>query len=123
MKAKLSIAGLLLIIIVCFTITFKNLAPVEDDGYRSARERALIKKFDKDGDGKLGKEEMKAVAQAEAERRQAWIKEFDTDGDGEISQQEKEAMEIKMIKSKKERGKGEKKRVDEKGKASRLIEK
>ena len=91
MKNKLVIAGLLVVILICFGITFRNLAPVQDDGYRSPRERALLKQFDRDGDGELSKEERKAAAIASAKRKAAFIKEWDTNGDGMLSGEEKEA--------------------------------
>ena len=64
MKKKLAIAGLVTMIIICMAITYRNLAPVQDDGYRSARERAVIKKFDKTGDGELSWSEEKEAEEA-----------------------------------------------------------
>lgn len=89
MKKKLSIAGLVTVIIACFAITSRNLAPIQDDGYRSPRERAMIKEFDKNGDGELNKQELKAAKLARAKKRQDFIKKYDTDGDGKISAKEK----------------------------------
>jgi len=91
MKKNLAIAGLTSLIIICLAITYRNLAPVQDDGYRSARERAVIKKFDKDGDGKLSRSEQKEAKKAMAKQREEWIKKFDTNGDGKISAEEKGA--------------------------------
>ena len=91
MKKNLAIAGLTSLIIICLAITYRNLAPVQDDGYKSARERAVIKKFDKDGDGELSRNEEKEAEKAMAKQRAEWIKKFDTDGDGKISAEEKEA--------------------------------
>jgi len=55
----------------------------------------MLKKFDKDGDGKLNEEEKRA---ARVGMRQHWekkkaemMKEFDTDGDGKLSDEEKKA--------------------------------
>ena len=96
MKTTLSIVGLLVVIAVCLGIVAKNVFIEEDDGYRSSRERALIKKFDKDGDGELNREERKAIEEAEAKRRLEYIKKFDRDGDGELSREEKEAAQGSM---------------------------
>ncbi len=91
MKKKLAVAGLTTMIIICLAITYRNLAPVQDDGYRSARERAVIKKFDKDGDGELNRNEEKEAEKAMAKQRAEWIEKFDTNGDGKISAEEKGA--------------------------------
>ena len=91
MKKKLAVAGLATVIVICFAITFRNLAPVQDDGYRSPRERAMIKKFDKDGDGELSNQERKEAKRSYAKERQDFIQQFDKDGDGKISAEEKAA--------------------------------
>ncbi len=96
MKKTLSLVGLLVVIAVSFGIVAKNLFIEEDDGYRSSRERALIKKFDKDGDGELNREERKAIEEAEAKERLEYLKKFDRDGDGKISREEKEAARDSM---------------------------
>ena len=49
----------------------------------------MIKKFDKDGDGKLNEEERKAAEEA---RKAEMLKRFDKDGDGKISDEERKAM-------------------------------
>jgi beta-lactamase regulating signal transducer with metallopeptidase domain/Ca2+-binding EF-hand superfamily protein len=50
-----------------------------------------IKKYDKDGDGKLSSEEMKAMWADQAEQ---WrIKRYDKDGDGKLNDEERAAME------------------------------
>ncbi len=95
MKTKLAIFGLIAVIVVCFGIVSKNLFIEEDDGYRSSRERALIKKFDKDGDGELDKAEKQAIRKAEVERKKErereWVAKYDKDGDGKLSREEAEA--------------------------------
>ena len=91
MKKIVSIIALLAIIATCLAIVFRNLGPGEDDGYRSSRERAFIKKFDKDGDGELSKEERQAADKASEERKLQYIKKFDKDGDGELSKEERQA--------------------------------
>jgi hypothetical protein len=91
MKKKLAVAGLTTMIFICLAITYRNLAPVQDDGYRSARERAVIKKFDEDGDGELSRKEEKKAEKAMAKQRAEWITKFDTNGDGKISAEEKGA--------------------------------
>ena len=90
MKHKLSITALAAIILVCMGVTLRNLGPA-DDGYRSAKRKAWIKKFDKDGDGRLNKEEKSVAEEEQRERERAWMKKFDTNGDGEITREEKEA--------------------------------
>ena len=59
----------------------------------------MVKKFDKDGDGKLSDEE-KAAAKTEMEAKRAEMhKEFDKDGDGKLSDEERKAMhEAYMLK-------------------------
>ncbi|MES2925049.1 MAG: hypothetical protein V4819_26065 [Verrucomicrobiota bacterium] len=50
----------------------------------------VLKKFDKDGDGKLSQEEGKAAREAmQAER----IKKYDKDGDGKLSDEERKTMQ------------------------------
>ena len=48
-KQTLTLFGLSLVIVLGFGITCKS-GPVTDDGYRSARERAMLKPFDVNGD-------------------------------------------------------------------------
>ncbi|MDD4869996.1 MAG: EF-hand domain-containing protein [Kiritimatiellae bacterium] len=65
----------------------------------------ILKKFDKDGDGKLNDEE-KAAAKAameakKAEREKKMLAEFDKDGDGKLSDEEKAARDKKMEENKK----------------------
>ena len=83
------------VIAICMGVAYKNLVTEEDDGYRSSRERATIKKFDKDGDGELNKEESKAAEKASRkaseERKKAYLEKFDKDGDGELNKEEREA--------------------------------
>ena len=68
-------------------------------GGRSSRRRgrdmdpATIKKYDKDGDGKLtGDEQAAAWGARMEERRQEFMKEYDKDGDGKFNEKEREAM-------------------------------
>jgi EF hand len=53
---------------------------------------AILKEFDKDGDGKLSDEERKAMREAmEArmkERRKEMLEKYDADGDGKLSEEE-----------------------------------
>ena len=66
----------------------------------------MLKKFDKDGDGKLSDEERKAMRQemkAVNEKREAeMLKKFDTDGDGKLSDEEKKARREAMVIKRKE---------------------
>ena len=59
---------------------------------KEEREKKLLEKFDKDGDGKLSDEEKAAARKAmEASRRAEMLKKFDKDGDGKLSDEEKAA--------------------------------
>lgn len=61
------------------------------------RKAELITKFDKDGDGKLNKEELMSAFKA---RKAEMIAKFDKDGDGSINEEEKKAareMRVKAI--------------------------
>ncbi len=49
----------------------------------------MLKKFDKDGDGKLSTEERKALMKS---RKAEMLKKFDKDGDGKLSAEERKAM-------------------------------
>jgi Ca2+-binding EF-hand superfamily protein len=57
--------------------------------------REMLKKFDKDGDGKLNEEERMAAKEVYKAREEAFKKEmlekFDKDGNGELSEEEREA--------------------------------
>jgi Ca2+-binding EF-hand superfamily protein len=50
----------------------------------------MMKKFDKDGDGKLNEEERAAVREEMKRRKDALLKKFDADGDGKLSDAERE---------------------------------
>jgi hypothetical protein len=67
--------------------------PKSDDAAQpgSKREKAMLKKFDANGDGVLSDEE-KATAKAKTEERQAkFLKKNDTNGDGVLSDEERSA--------------------------------
>lgn len=53
----------------------------------------MLKKFDKDGDGKLSADEAKAAREA---RQAEMMKKFDKNGDGELSEDERKAMYAEM---------------------------
>ena len=55
-------------------------------GGRWQPDAETIKKFDKDGDGKLNEEEMKALRDA---REKEWLEKYDTDKDGKLSDEER----------------------------------
>lgn len=77
------------------------LASAQDDQRRPNRPHrpmgppppALLKEFDKDGDGKLSDEERKAMHEAMKarmeERRKEMLEKYDTDGDGKLSEEER----------------------------------
>lgn len=52
------------------------------------KKKAILEKFDKDGDGKLSKEEHQAAREA---RRKRMLEKFDKDGDGKLSEEERAA--------------------------------
>lgn len=58
--------------------------------------KAILEKFDTDGDGKLSDDEAKAARAAMQERRAAIVAKYDTDGDGELNEQEREAAKEEM---------------------------
>ena len=64
----------------------------------------LLKKYDKDGDGKLSAEERRAIWEGARERhRQAMLKKYDADGDGKLSDEETAAMKAEQKKAMTER--------------------
>ena len=99
-------------------------APPENND-PAVRKAEMLKKFDKDGDGKLSDEE-KSTLRAEMqnrrgggrdrkqwtpEQRDEMLKKFDTDGDGKLSQEERdtarEAMKASRTKGEKQQKKND----------------
>ena len=85
----------------------------QDQSDQPTKRAAFIKKFDKDGDGKLSETERAAAKKAAAKRgnkgqpgdtrrpspdRQALLKKFDKDGDGKLNQAEQTALRNAMQK-------------------------
>jgi hypothetical protein len=68
--------------------------------------KELVKKFDKDGDGKLDKEERAALKTATKKHRAAteakMLERFDADKDGKLSDEEKKTARATMAKERKE---------------------
>ena len=68
---------------------FAMAKPGKGEGFR----KAMLEKYDEDGDGQLSDEEKKAA-------REAWVgkmkEKIDTDGDGEVSDEEKQAFREKF---------------------------
>lgn len=58
---------------------------------RSGMREEMLKKFDKDGDGKLNDEEKKAMQEEREKRHKEMLEKYDTDKDGKISKEEREA--------------------------------
>lgn len=90
-------------------VAMANAAPGEGrpDGKKGRRigeeKRAeMLKKFDKDGDGKLSEEERQAMREEMQKRggerpsREEMLKKFDKDGDGELNEEERQAMREAM---------------------------
>lgn len=57
---------------------------------RPSREE-VMKKFDKDGDGKLSEDERAEARKAMEARRAEMIEKFDKDGDGKLNEEERKA--------------------------------
>ena len=57
---------------------------------RPSREE-VMKKFDKDGDGKLNEDERAEARKAMEARRAEMIEKFDKDGDGKLNEEERKA--------------------------------
>ncbi|HAV64414.1 MAG TPA: hypothetical protein DCY13_18855 [Verrucomicrobiales bacterium] len=93
MKKAATITALLSVIAVCAVVIHRYSGIGTDDGYVSARERAIIKKFDTDGDGRLNRTEKRradaAIEESERREKEAWIEKLDKDGDGKVSESEK----------------------------------
>ena len=79
-------------------------------GISAEKKAELLKKFDKDGDGKLSEEEREA---AKAARKAMILEKFDKDGDGELNEEERKAARAEMGPK---RGKGPKGKGKGKGK-------
>lgn len=58
-------------------------------GGTSYPRRRFLAKFDKDGDGKLSREERRAMFDDARKKREALIKKYDADGDGKLNDAEK----------------------------------
>ena len=111
-------APLLVAVIIALSVPSLAAAAPEGKPDAAARKAAMLKKFDKDGDGKLSEEEkaaMKAEMQKrrgeggkgpDAARRAEMMKKFDKDGDGKLSEEERAAMRAEMQKKRGEGGKG-----------------
>lgn len=111
-------APLLVAVIIALSVPSLAAAAPEGKPDAAARKEAMLKKFDKDGDGKLSEEEraaMRAEMQKrrgeggkgpDAARRAEMMKKFDKDGDGKLSEEERAALRAEMQKKRGEGGKG-----------------
>lgn len=96
MKSKISWLALATLTAGSFVASAQEPQP-GPRGQRGPRElpAEIVKKFDKDGDGKLNEEENKAAREAfRAEREAAQkklIEKFDKDGDGKLNDEERKA--------------------------------
>jgi Ca2+-binding EF-hand superfamily protein len=72
-------------------------------GMTPEKKAAILKEFDKNGDGELCEAEKKAMMQARKQKMDELVKQFDKDGDGKLNEEEKKA----MMEARKQRGKGE----------------
>jgi len=95
----------------------------------SAADAEILKRYDKNGDGKLDDDEVAAAMDANRksagtdrekirdrlkERQQIWLKEFDKDGDGKLDAAECATME-QALRSRMEKNSGMLKRFDTNG--------
>lgn len=96
MKRVLVAAG---VVLVAVSVGYPMTVQAEDTA-AGDHKGDMLKKFDKDGDGKLNdaeKAEMKAAWEARrAEREKEMLAQFDTDKDGKLSDEEKAAMKAAM---------------------------
>lgn len=67
----------------------------------------ILKKYDKDGDGKLNEEETAAWKAAREAEKKAALEKYDTNKDGKLSDDEKAAMKAEKEKKHKKEKKGE----------------
>lgn len=74
---------------------------------KKKREEMMLKKYDKNGNGKLDDDEKEQMKKDRAEQ----MKKYDKDGDGKLSKEEREAMMADMKKGK-GKGKGKKKKSE-----------
>ena len=117
MKYTCLLSTLACVTIVSLAVT--TFAAPSKNNDPAVRKAEMLKKFDKDGDGKLSDEE-KSTLRAEMqnrrgggrdrkqwtpEQRDEMLKKFDTDGDGKLSQEERDTAREAMKAS---RTKGEK---------------
>lgn len=89
----------ILFFVSLFAFSIGSQAKPEKDGKKTGRgegrpsREEMIKKFDKDGDGKLSEEEKVELRKNMSERGRKLppllMKKFDKDGDGELNQEEK----------------------------------
>ena len=63
------------------------------DSARCAKKKAMMAKYDADGDGELSETERKAAHEA---RRAEVLAKFDADGDGELNEAERKAARAEM---------------------------
>ncbi len=68
-----------------------KLSPEEAKAAREARQAEMLKKYDKDGDGTLSDEEKKAMADDMAAKRKALLEKYDTDKNGKLDPEERKA--------------------------------
>ena len=122
MKYTYLLFTLACVTIVSLAVTTFAAPPENNDP--ADRKAEMLKKFDKDGDGKLSDTE-KTTLRAEmqnrrggrerkqwtAEQRDEMLKKFDTDGDGKLSQEERdtarEAMKASRTKGEKQQKKND----------------
>lgn len=83
-------------------------------GRRGPRQvpKEILEKYDKNKNGKLDEDEMKAAREA---RRAEFIKKFDKDGDGKLSEDEQKAARAEFQKRRGERGGGDRPRGERGG--------
>jgi Ca2+-binding EF-hand superfamily protein len=68
-----------------------KLSQEEAKAAREARQAEMLKLYDKDGDGKLSDDETKAMREAQQAKRKALIEKYDADKDGKLDETERKA--------------------------------
>ncbi len=93
-----------------------KLSEDEKDAAKAAMEKQMLEKFDKDKDGKLSEEEKEAAKEARrAEMKKRMLEKFDKDKDGKLSDEEKAEMKKFMDEHKGKHGGPAEKKEGSKG--------
>lgn len=89
-----------------------------EDGAEKPIPAGVLKKYDKDGDGKLNEEEKAAWQAAKEAEKKAMLDKYDTNKDGKLSDEERAALKADKEKAKKEKEKDKEKKKEKEKKSS-----